>query len=111
MATKKSSKPPTKTPNPAESVHTTPQPPAEKDFLDAERRDVIRMASCESLDWIAILQSLCASDTFDAPTLARRLPGIFKWLDELNAIVLSAIDDPSDDTAALRRRLSEGGAR
>jgi hypothetical protein len=111
MATKKSSKTPTKTPNPAESAHTPPRPPIEKDFLDAERRDVIRIASCESLDWIAILQSLCESDTFDGPTLARRLPGILQWLDELNGIVLSAIDDPSDETAALRQRLSQGGAR
>jgi hypothetical protein len=106
MATKKSSK----TPTAAESAHTTPQPPAEKDFLDAERRDVIHKASCESLDWIAILQELSESDTFDLPTLARRLPGILKWLEELNGIVLSAIDDPSDETASLRRRLGQGGA-
>ncbi|MBJ2157146.1 hypothetical protein [Variovorax sp. IB41] len=110
MATKKSSKTPTKTSGTAESVHTTPQPPAEKDFLDAERRDVIRIASCEALDWLTILQSLSESDTFDPPTLTRRLPGILKWLEELNGIVLSAIDDPSDETASLRRRLGQGGA-
>ncbi|KIQ21895.1 hypothetical protein RT97_26820 [Variovorax paradoxus] len=68
------------------------------------------MASYEALDWIAILQSLSESDTFDPPTLARRLPDILRWLDELNGIVLSAIDDPSDETAALRQRLRRGGA-
>ena len=104
MATKKSSKPASKTP-----ITVPPQPPEEKDVLDTDRLEVIRMAACESLDWLAILQALSESDTFDQPTFYRRLPGILHRLEELSGIVLSSIDDPSHETAALRQSLNNKG--
>ena len=104
MATKKSSKPASKTP-----ITVPPQPPQENDFPDTDRLEVIRMAACESLDWLAILQALSESDTFDQPTFYRRLPGILDRLEELSGIVLSSIDDPSHETAALRQSLNTKG--
>lgn len=94
----------------AEPNTPAPQLPQAKDFLDTPRREVIRIAACESLDWLAILQALSGSATFDSETLDNRLPGILKHLAELSSVVLSAIDDPSHKTAALRQSLSQAGA-
>lgn len=105
MATKKSSNTVPRAVTRAAPPNPAQHPLQEKDFLDADRREVIRSAACESLDWLSILQTLVASDTFDPPTLSRRLPGILGRLDELSSVVLSGIDDPSHATATLRQCL------
>ncbi|MDQ0043576.1 hypothetical protein [Variovorax boronicumulans] len=110
MAKKKSINGATSASTTAEPNTPAPQLPQAKDFLDTPRREVIRIAACESLDWLAILQALSGSATFDSETLANRLPGILKHLAELSSVVLSAIDDPSHKTAALRQSLSQAGA-
>ncbi|MCR6479766.1 hypothetical protein NU688_26660 [Variovorax sp. ZS18.2.2] len=111
MAKKKSINGATSASATAEPNTPAQQPlPQEKDFLDTDRREVICIAACESLDWLAILQALSGSTTFDPETLARRLPGILNKLAELSSIVLSAIDDPRHQTAALRQSLSPAGA-
>ena len=110
MAKKKSTNGASSASTPAEPTNPAQQLLEEKDVLDAARREVIRLASCESLDWLSILQALSESSSFDPPTLARRLPGILARLADLSSIVLSAIDDPSHETADLRQSLSRGGA-
>lgn len=106
MATKKSSNTVPRAFTRAAPPKPVQHPPQEKDFLDADRREVICSAACESLDWLSILQTLVESDSFDPHTLSRRLPGILGRLDELSSVVLSGIDDPSHPTATLRQCLA-----
>lgn len=76
------------------------------DFLDLDRRELIRLAGCEVIDWVSLIESAQEHATSDSGAIDRLMPQILRRINTLGSIVLSGVDDRSESNEDLSARLN-----